>query len=233
MENILFGLTGGIACGKSAVTKTFRSLGIPIVDADQVARDVVLPGSEGLSQIIQSFGKEYLAEFETDLVLNRPKLAKLVFSDPSALQKINSIMAPLIEVEGSRQIQAWFNKGYKIVGWDAALILEMGHQKMYRPLIVVSCPQQMQIERLMKRNLLTYEEAMARINSQMPVEEKIKMANFVIDTSGPIENSRLKTKEIALQMRKSMWRHCFDCGRQYGAFDKAIMCEGCGFNNPF
>lgn len=198
---ITFGLTGGIACGKSTVTKTFRRLDIPMVDADQVARDVVIPGSKGLSLVVDAFGSEYLNE---DGTLNRTKLGALVFSNVQALSKINKLMSPLIQDESDRQVQKAHQDGHQLVGYDAALICEQGNASRYRPLIVVVCSQQIQLERLMKRNSLTHDEAMSRINAQMSVEDKKKMADFVIDSSGTVEESIASTENIIKTLRSML-----------------------------
>lgn len=190
---ITFGLTGGIACGKSTATRTFREEGIPMVDADVVARQVVEPGTYGLSLITEAFGPSYI---NSDGTLNRASVATLVFNNKQAMDKINKIMAPLINEEAIFQIQEFHSKGYRIVGYDAALIVEMGNADKYRPLVVVHCPQHMQIERMMKRNSCTVEEARARIANQLPLEEKVKLADFLIDTSGTIESSIEQTKKI-------------------------------------
>lgn len=195
---ITFGLTGGIACGKSTATKTFIAEGIPMVDADIVGRQVVEPGTTGLRMIVDTFGSKYLNE---DGTMNRSAMAALVFSDAEALQKMNEIMAPLINEESSLQIRRLHSQGHRIVGYDAALIVEMGNADKYRPLIVVYCPQQMQIERMMKRNGVSMQDAMARIAVQLPAEEKVKLANYVINTSGTIEDSVRQTKEIIAKMK--------------------------------
>lgn len=200
---IRFGLTGGIACGKSTVTKTFRKAGIPMVDADLIARQVVDVGTYGYFSLLKAFGKEFFAE---DGTLDRVKLGSLVFQEKSAMKKLNDIMGPMIQDESNRQINRWLlylsGQNQKlIVGYDAALICEMGNSKKYRPLIVVSCPRDTQIERLIKRNSLTREQAVSRIDSQMPVEEKIKLADFVIDTSGTIEQSILQTEFIIAKLQ--------------------------------
>ena len=142
-------------------------------------------------------------------------------------------MAPLINEEADRQIRLQHSLGHSVVGYDAALIIEMGNANKYRPLIVVSCPQHMQIERMMKRNNVSREDALARLRQQTSTEEKIKVADYVIDTSGTVEESRQQTKKILHTIRKSVGRFCLDCGREYGEGDKAVMCEGCGFDNPF
>ena len=195
---ITFGITGGIASGKSTVTKTFIKLGVPIVDADVVARQVVEPGTVGLEAIVDAFGQDILC---IDGTLNRPKLGDLVFHDATQMSMINHIMTPLINTESSRQIAEMHAQGHEIVGYDAALICEMGNADKYRPLIVVQCPQAIQVERLMKRNDLTYDQAMARITCQMPVEQKAKLADWIIDTSGTIEDSTKQTETTFLCLR--------------------------------
>jgi len=195
---IVFGLTGGIACGKSTVTKTFRNHDIPIVDADIVARQVVELGTDGLQEIVKCFGKDYLNE---DGSLNRIKLGDKVFHDKIAMYAINCIMAPLIKKEAQKQFNTLFMMGHRLVGYDAALIVEMGDADKYRPLIVVNCPFEIQIERLIKRNNLTLEQAKARIDAQIPLSEKVKLADYVIDTSGTVENSVQQTLEIIFKLK--------------------------------
>ncbi len=194
---ITFGLTGGIACGKSTVTKTFRAHNIPMVDADIVARQVVEPGSYGMALIGLELGEDLIL---SKGVLDREALGKLVFSDKEAMHKLNAIMGPLIQKESALQLEQLHNEGNQIVGYDAALICEMGHADMYRPLIVVSCPIDVQMARLMKRNNFTQEEALARIEAQMPLAKKIEMSNFVIDTSGSIEDSIAQTEKVIDQL---------------------------------
>jgi dephospho-CoA kinase len=196
---ITFGLTGGIASGKSTVTKTLREHQIPMVDADKVARDVVVPGSKGLATIVEHFGTTYILP---DGTLDRTGMGQLVFASKDALNLINKIMFPLIREEAEKQLQALHMAGHYLVGYDAALICEMGSASLYRPLVVVACTQENQLARLMKRNTLTEAEAMARIATQMPVEQKIAMADFIIDTNGTIEQSIAQTNKIVDTLRK-------------------------------
>lgn len=196
---ITVGLTGNIACGKSTVSKTFRRYMIPVVDADIVARQVVEPGTIGLKQVIDCFGSSFVKE---DGTLDRVSLGKLVFGKLEAMNQLNSIMAPLINNESARQINLYHNNGWQIVLFDAALICEMGNADKYRPLIVVTCPQEVQLARLMKRNGLTKVEAMARIDSQMSSIEKVKYADYIIDTSEDIDYSIKQTETIIEHLRK-------------------------------
>lgn len=206
---ITFGLTGGIACGKSTATKTFTSEGIPMVDADLVARQVVEPGKYGHTLIKEAFGSVYISP---DGSLNRAAIARLVFNSPEAMQMLNEIMGPLINEESNFQIQKLHSQGHRIVGYDAALIVEMGNADKYRPLVVVACPQEMQIERQMKRNGVSREHAEARLRNQLPNEEKIKLADFVIDTSGTVDNSIAQTKKIIHNIRCMDWKQRLDSG---------------------
>jgi dephospho-CoA kinase len=193
---MIVGLTGGIASGKSTVVKTFVRLGIPEVDADIVARQIVEVGSKGWQLIRAAFGQEYINEDQT---INRSKLATLVFSDRSARSDLDGLMLPLITEESERQLQKLVAE-YPIIVYNAALICEMGHVDKYRPLIVVSCPLKTQLARLMKRNSLSEEAAMKIINSQTPTEEKVKLADFVVDTSNSIDESIAQTEKIIDQL---------------------------------
>ena len=195
---ITFGLTGGIASGKSTVTKTFRAHGIPMVDADIVARQVVEPGTLGLEAVISAFGSEYRQE---DGTLDRIGLGKLIFSDRTARHQIDMIMLPLINQESDRQIKKLHEDGLLIVGYDAALICEMGNAEKFRPLIVVHCPRDTQLTRLMSRNNLTAAEAVSRIEAQMPVEKKLALANYSVDTSGTVDYSIKQTEKIIEQLK--------------------------------
>lgn len=204
-QMIIFGLTGGIACGKSTVTKTFQAHDIPMIDADVVARQVVEPGTVGLSSIVATFGQDIL---QKDGTLDRGKLGKLAFSNAEAMAKLNHIMAPLIDEETNKQIRMLRLAGHKLIGYDAALICEMGNADRYRPLIVVYCPRDTQIERLMKRNNLTREEAVARVEAQMPVEQKAHMADHLIYTWGTIEESRIQTEMLIEILKRNGSQLC-------------------------
>lgn len=196
---IVIGLTGGIACGKSTVSKTLIANGIPVIDADIVARQVVGAGSPGLDQVINHFGKQFLNH---DGTLNRSSLGLMVFSKPTVLAELNNIMGPLIEAEARNQFNTLKEAGHRLAVWDAALIVENGNYERYRPLIVVICPAEVQLERLMKRNGLTRDEAVARISAQLSAPEKVKVANYVINTSGSIEESVAQTELIIKELQK-------------------------------
>lgn len=190
---LIFGITGSIACGKSTVTKFMRKAGIQIVDADLVSRDVVVPGSYGLQRIIDEFGPEYLSE---DGSLNRSKLANLVFGNQTELDRCNRVMSPLVAEESARQIKALTDQGHDVVGYDAALIIEQGNADKYRPLVVVTAPSDLQLARLMKRNSLSEQDAKLRINKQLSSFEKARWADFVIETTGTLDELEAKTLTV-------------------------------------
>jgi dephospho-CoA kinase len=196
---IIAGLTGGICMGKSTVSKTLLAEGCAIVDADIIARQVVEPGSTGLGAIIKAFGSEYVME---NGMLDRPKLGSLIFGNQEKRSVLDRIMLPLIALETAKQIQEHRKAGCQILICDAALIVEMGHADLYRPLIVVECRQDTQLERLMRRNSLTRQEAMDRINAQIPVAQKVALADFVINTDGTIEQSIEQTKIVLNNIRR-------------------------------
>jgi dephospho-CoA kinase len=182
------GLTGSIAVGKSFVSSVLAELGCHVLDADQTAREVVLPGSVGLRAIVDSFGSEVL---QADGTLDRAKLGAIVFSDEMKRAHLNSILHPLI-IEAQ---DAWLRsraeqdpRGVGIV--DAALMIESGSYKRFDKLIVVWCRPELQLERLLKRDGLTAAEAARRIAAQMPQEEKKSFADYLIDTSGGFAETR-------------------------------------------
>jgi len=195
---ITFGLTGGIACGKSNISKLFKANDIPMVDADEVAREVVSIGTIGHRKLFNTFGPKY---FTYDGYLNRKKLADLIFFNKDARNLLNSIMIPIIRNESDIQLKKFHDAGNRIVGFDSALIVEAGDAARYRPLIVVHCAPETQIARMMRRNLLTHDEAVARLKSQLPREEKIKVADFVIDSSGTREETSKQAESILQKIR--------------------------------
>lgn len=194
------GLTGSIAVGKSFVTSVFSGLGCHTLDADETAREVVLPGSPGLEAVAQSFGPGVLNQ---DGTLNRQRLGELVFSDEAKRQKLNQILHPFIIARQDEIMREWEREDPQGIGIiDAALMIESGGYKRFDKLIVVHCRPEVQLERLMLRNGLSREEAEARIKSQMPQAEKQKFADFLIDTSDGFEPTRSRTIEVYNELLK-------------------------------
>ncbi len=199
MKSITFGLTGSIACGKSTVAKFLNNLGIPSVDADLVAREVVVPGSKGLEQVIDAFGTEHLLP---DGTMNRKSIGELVSTNSHELARINKIMYPLIRDESDRQLQALHDQGHELVFYDAALIIEMGNAKRFQPLVVVRAEFETQVARLMKRNSIDRETSIQWINLQMSSDEKAEHADFVINTDGTLAELFSNTADVLNKIRE-------------------------------
>jgi dephospho-CoA kinase len=185
------GLTGSIGVGKSFVTSVFEELGCHVLDADQTAREVVMPGMPGLKAIAEEFGEEI---FNPDGTLNRKQLGALVFADENRRQRLNHILHPFIIARQDEIMREWEAEDPKGIGMiDAALMIESGGYKRFDKLIVVHCRPEVQLQRLMLRDNLSRDEALRRINSQMSQEEKQKFADYLIDTSDGFELTRAQT----------------------------------------
>lgn len=194
------GLTGSIAVGKSFVTSVFAELGCHVLDADQTAREVVMPGAAGLKAVAQEFGEEILAP---DGTLDRARMAAVVFADEQKRLRLNHILHPIIIARQDAILRGWELEdpnGIAVV--DAALMIESGGYKRFDKLIVVHCRPEVQLERLMLRNKLTLAEAQQRIASQMPQEEKQRYADYLIDTSDGFESTRKRTAEVHNELCK-------------------------------
>lgn len=188
------GLTGSIAVGKSYVCEVFRELGAHVLDADQTARDVVAKGTPGLQRIVEEFGPEVLT---ADGELDRPKMAAIVFGDETKRQKLNALVHPLVIEAQDEWIQRCESEdpdGIAVI--DAALMIESGGYTRFDKLIVVWCESGVQLERLKNRNGFDDAEALRRINSQMPQEEKKRFADYLIDTTDGFEATRRRTVEV-------------------------------------
>ena len=188
------GLTGSIATGKSFVSKVLAELGCHLIDADETAREVVAPGSPALREVAQEFGSEMLND---DGTLDRAKLGALVFGDPARLQVLNGILHPYIIAKQDERLREWEAVDPEAIAVvDAALMIESGGYKRFDRLIVVHCDEEVQLQRLMARNNLTREEAERRIRTQMPQSEKMKFADYLIDTTDGFEPARLQTTAV-------------------------------------
>ncbi|HLL99894.1 MAG TPA: dephospho-CoA kinase [Pyrinomonadaceae bacterium] len=188
------GLTGSIAVGKTYVCEILRELGAFVLDADRTAREVVAPGTRGWQLIVDNFGRDVL---QSDNTINRTKLGAIVFSDESRRQLLNSIVHPLVIEAQNDWLNSIENESPEAIAViDAALMIESGGYRRFEKLIVVWCEPEMQIERLMARNGLTREEALLRIDAQMPQEEKKRFADFLIETTEGFAAARRQTVEV-------------------------------------
>jgi len=186
----VIGLTGNIASGKSMVAKVLEELGARVISADEVAREVVEPRTPAWNRIREVFGDEVL---NRDLTINRKKLGEMVFGNTSRINELNSITHPVIIEKIAGEI-AGFRAGAdgrsKVLIVEAPLLLETGLDKLVDEVWVVGIPEEVQINRLIKRDHLTRGQALDRIHSQMPAEEKRKLAGVFIDNSGDIDSTR-------------------------------------------
>lgn len=191
---MIVGLTGGIATGKSLVSNELKKLGAHIIDADLIAREIVEPGKPAYKELIEAFGEGILRE---DGTLDRKKLGGMVFSDREKLRKINSITHPKILKRVDEEI-ARINSGGKdaVIVVDAAVLIEAGAHKTVDKVIVVYSSEDRQIERIRKRDSLTEAEARCRIDSQIPLKEKLRYADYVIYNDGTIEEVIKKAREL-------------------------------------
>ncbi len=193
------GLTGSIAVGKSHVVAVLKELGCHVIDADQTAREVVAVGSLGLKQVVAEFGHAVLRD---DGTLDRARLGEIIFADKEKRTRLNAILHPLIIAAQDAQMRRWEEEDPSGIGIiDAALMIESGGYKRFDKIVVVHCRPEIQIERLMRRNNLSREEAMSRISAQMPQEEKMRHADFLIDTSENYETTRERTVQVFQKLK--------------------------------
>lgn len=187
------GLTGGIACGKSTVAKMFADLGIPVVDADDLAREVVEPGTPGLQLIVDEFGEGVLDDAGR---LDRKKVGEMVFGDEEVRETLNAIMHPLIGAAGAQHIMAHQDDPAPYLLYEAALLVETRAYEAFSALIVVSADESLQRLRLIARDGFSVSEANARIGSQLPLERKIAVANYVVTNNGDLESTREQVVQV-------------------------------------
>lgn len=185
---MLIGLTGGIASGKSTVSHLLQQKGLPIVDADAVAREVVTPGSAVLRDIVAHFGANILLP---DGMLDRKKLRQEIFSQPEQKKQLDDILLPRI-IERRNQRIAELQEYSPHVVYDAALLIESGSYAQMDIVVVVYCKTQIQVERLMRRDGVTAQAAMEAIRSQMPLRSRVRYADYILDNSQ--ERSVLEAK---------------------------------------
>jgi dephospho-CoA kinase len=193
----VLGLTGGIACGKTSVARFFQSRGVPVVDADRVARDVVQPGTEGLAAVVEAFGPDVLA---ADGSLDRKRLGQRVFDDPAARRRLEEILHPRIAVESFARLAALGTEGHGFALYDAALLVENGSYRNFPGLIVVTARPEVQLARLIARDGCTEQEARARIAAQLPLAHKVAVATWVLDNSSTLERLEARAAELYAEL---------------------------------
>ncbi len=193
------GLTGGLASGKSFVGHALASLGCLLIQADELGRQVQEPGGEAYDDIVREFGREIL---NPDGSLNRRRLAAVAFHDPERLKKLNALVHPHVR-DRRHKLEEEFAAAHPhgIAVTEAAILIETGSYREFDRLIVAVCPPEVQVERAMARDHLTREEELDRMRRQMPLNEKVKFADYVIDTSGAKEETLAQTRAVYESLR--------------------------------
>ena len=195
IENVLHvGLTGNIASGKSHAAQVFAELGAHVIDADSIAHELMSPATNTHRKIVEAFGEGIL---NPDRTIDRRILGDLIFNDDGRRALLNQLVHPDVHGEILRRIVELEKKyRYGIVIVHAALLVESGHYKIYDRLIVVMCDSSLQISRIVNRDGFSVEQAKKRLASQMPIEEKLKLADYTIETSGALWETREQIEAI-------------------------------------
>ncbi len=192
---LLVGLTGGIASGKSTVSRQLAKLGCHVIDADVLAREVVAPGEPALQAIVEAFGPGVL--LQPDGTLDRARLGATVFSHPEKRRRLEAITHPAIQARRQAILEVLAARGYDgLVVQDAALLIEVGGAAHVDRLVVVYAAPEVQLDRLMRRDGLDRAEAERRIASQMPLREKVRLAHYVIDNSDSHDETAAQVRAV-------------------------------------
>ncbi|XP_046977015.1 dephospho-CoA kinase [Vanessa cardui] len=203
----IVGLTGGLATGKSTVLSIFRDNGIAVIDADEVARKVLEPGTSAWKEVKSYFGVNVLYP---DGKINRLKLGEVIFDDIEKRRKLNAITHPRIQRAMMMMALKYFFSAHKYIVMEVPLLFETGKMLNYmHKIITVICEDHQQIERLCKRNDFSEKVAIKRINTQMPLEQKVANSHFVINNSGDIENTKIQTLSIIKVLSRSKFTWYF------------------------
>ncbi|MGH7274225.1 MAG: dephospho-CoA kinase [Nitrospiria bacterium] len=196
---ILVGLTGGIASGKSLVSKLLKELGAYIIDADEIAHGAIQPGEPAYQEILQQFGEEILNE---DGTIDRSKLGRLVFSDPVKRTLLEGIVHPRVfAIEEARRRQIAQQDPEAVIIFDAPLLIETRAYELMDKVIVVYANAKTQLKRLMERDRLEYDEAKRRIAAQLPIEDKRQHADYIINSASPPEEVAKLTAAIYRELK--------------------------------
>lgn len=190
------GITGGLGCGKSTLARLLQDRGFPVIDADSIAKQVVGPGTPGLRDVIKEFGAEILA---SDGSLNRAALSQLVFTQPSALDRLEKIIHPLVQSEVKKQKEILERNGQALAFYDVPLLFEKNLQDQFDAVLVVACSEGQQRLRLKNRNHWSDDEIARRIQAQLPLLEKVRLADFVIWNDSDLDHLKRSLDDCLAQ----------------------------------
>jgi len=192
------GLTGGIATGKSTVARLFRERGIPVVDADQIAKEVVKKGSTGLESVLSHFGRD-LTDAQGNL--DRKKLGRIVFGSPGKLTELEKILHPEIKLQTARLKKQLQDQGHSVAVYDVPLLFEKNMIKDFDAIIVVTIPEKEQIRRLKERDQLSDQDIQDRLRTQLPMAHKEERAHYVIKNEGSIEDLEKSVRQVLVKIQ--------------------------------
>jgi dephospho-CoA kinase len=199
-DGLLLGVTGGIASGKTTVARMLEKLGAPVIDFDVLSRVVVEPGKPAWKEIVTYFGEQILQE---DKTLNRKALSEMVFRDSEKRRKLESFTHPRIHEEFARRVKQITKADPEaIIQGVVPLLIEANLQSLFHKLMLVYIPEELQIRRLMEREPISRETALQILKSQLPIEEKKRYADYIVDNSGSPEETRRQVEEVWLQLKK-------------------------------
>jgi dephospho-CoA kinase len=193
----VLGLTGGIGSGKSTVAKLIAELGVPVLDADQLAREVVEPGRPALAEVAAAWPEA----IGPDGKVARKRLADIVFADPAQRLRLEAIMHPRIQVLADERLAELAKKGQALAFYEASLLVESGRYKDFDGLVVVTASPETQLERLLARGDLTEPEAQARIDAQLPLLAKVRVATHLVDNDGDLEATKTQVERLLAGLR--------------------------------
>lgn len=196
----LFGLTGGIASGKSTVAAILRRLGAAVINADELSREVVQPGQEAWKEIVETFGSDVL---QNDQSLDRKKLRKIVFHDPQARKKLEAIIHPRVRALAEQRMRELAAAGSSIIVYEVPLLFEGQIHLWLRPVLLVACDLATQKQRLRQRDGLTDIEAQQHLDAQMALEDKRKLADYVIENTGSLEDLEQQVRAVLQEINST------------------------------
>ncbi len=197
------GLTGGIASGKSTFAAALRARGVPVVDADELARRAVAPGSAALAEIARELGPDVVGP---DGALDRKRVAAIVFGDTEARRRLEAVVHPAVRRAMREETDRLAAAGHDLVFYDTPLLYEAGLDRVLDAIVVVWAPRAVQRARLLARNALTPEEADARLAAQLPIDDKAARADFVVENAGAPEELHAKADRLLADLRRGLGR---------------------------
>lgn len=196
----LFGLTGGIASGKSTVAAILQRLGAAVINADELSREVMKPGQDAWKEIVETFGSDIL---QKDQSLDRKKLRKIVFHNPQARKKLEAIVHPRVRSLAEQRIRELASAGSSIIVYEVPLLFEGQIHVWLRPVVLVACDPETQKQRLRQRDQLSDTEAQQHLDAQMTLEDKRKLADYVIENTGSLEDLEQQVRAVLQQIQST------------------------------